>query len=201
VRYVLIPDTTGLPGYHLVQGPVTTAVGTRAYVYEADTIPPYARVIPAAVKVTNDSVIPPTLADPRLPGYDRVVLVPSNADVKPPPFRALPPASPSKARVTAWDAGKMTVELDPAPRDSSYVMIAENWYVDWRAQVDGKSAPVLRGDNALLTVPVAPGARKIELDYHSRTYARGKLIAFLTLVIVLAGFVVPPLVARRRGGG
>ena len=201
VRYVLIPDTTGLPGYHLVQGPVTTAVGTRAYVYEADTVPPYARVIPAAVKVTNDSAIPPTLADPRLPGYDRVVLLPSNAPVNPPQLRAMPPASPAKARVTAWDAGKMTVELDPAPRDSSYVIIAENWYVDWRAQVDGKSASVLRGDNALLTIPVAPGARKIELDYHSRTYARGKLIAFMTLLIVLAGFIVPPLVARRRGGG
>ena len=94
----------------------------------------------------------------------------------------------------------MTVELDPAPRDSSYVMIAENWYVDWRAEVDGKAAPVLRGDNALLTIPVAPGARRVELTYHSRTYARGKVIALLTLLIVLGAFAVPPLMARRRGG-
>jgi hypothetical protein len=201
VRYVLIPDTTAIPGYHLVEGPVSTAAGNRAYVYEADTLPPYARVIPAAVKVENDSAIPPTLADPRLPGYDHAVLLPSNAPINPPALTALPPPSPSKARVTAWDAGKMTVELDPAPRESSYVMIAENWYVDWRARVDGQAALVLRGDNSLLTIPVAPGARKIELDYHSRTYARGKLIAGVTLVIVLAGFVVPPLAARRRGGG
>jgi uncharacterized membrane protein YfhO len=93
----------------------------------------------------------------------------------------------------------MTVELDPAPRDSSYVMIAENWYLDWRASVDGQPGMVLRGDNSLLTIPVAPGARKIELSYHSRTYTRGKVIAFVTLLIVLAGFAVP-LVARQRRG-
>ena len=202
VRFVLIPDSTTLPGYHLVQGPVTTAAGSRAFVYEADTIPPYARVIPAAVKIENDSAIAPTLADPRMPGYDRVVLLTSDAPITPRPIqREMPTPSASRARVTAWDAGKMTVELDPTPRDSSYVMIAENWYLDWRATVDGQPAQILRGDNSLLTIPVAPGARKIELDYHSRTYARGKLIAFVTLLIVLAGCVVPPLVARRRSSG
>src|SRR5437899_2816442 len=198
VRYVLIPDSAALPGYHIVMGPVVTAAGTRAFVYEADTIPPYARVVPAALKVDNDSAIPPTLADPRLPGFDQVVLLPKDAPLSPPPLRGLPPPSASRARVTAWDAGQMTVELDPAPRDSSYVMIAENWYLDWRASVDGQAARVLRGDHALLTIPVAPGARKIELRYHSSAYAQGKVIAFATLVIVLAGFVVPPLVARRR---
>ena len=200
VRYVLIPDSAALPGYHIVMGPVVTAAGTRAFVYEADTIPPYARVVPAALKVDNDSAIPPTLADPRLPGFDRVVLLPKDAPLSPPALRGLPPPSASRARITAWDAGQMTVELDPAPRDSSYVMIAENWYLDWRASVDGHAARVLRGDNALLTIPVAPGARKIELRYHSSAYAQGKVIAFATLVIVLAGFVVPPLVARRRRG-
>jgi len=44
VRYVLIADTAQIPGYHLALGPVTTAAGTRTYVYEADTVPPYARV-------------------------------------------------------------------------------------------------------------------------------------------------------------
>jgi hypothetical protein len=201
VRYVLIPDSAALPGYHIVMGPVATAAGTRAFVYEADTIPPYARVVPAALKVDNDSAIPPTLADPRLPGFDRVVLLPKEAPLSPPALRGLPPPSVSRARVTAWDAGRMTVELDPAPRDSSYVMIAENWYLDWRASVDGHAARVLCGDNALLTIPVAPGSRKIELSYHSRAYAQGKVIAFVTLILVLAGFVVPPLVARRRSSG
>ena len=199
VRYVLIPDTTTVPGYHLAFGPVTTAAGTRAFVYEADTLPPYARVIRGAAKV-DPGAIPPTLADPRLPGYDRVVLFATDAPVNPPPLQDWPPPSPSRARVTAWATGKMSIALDPPPPDSSYVLVSENWYVDWRATVDGRPAPVLRGDHALITVPVPPGARTVELRYHSRTFARGKLIAFVTLAVVLAGFVVPPVVARKRRG-
>lgn len=199
VRYVLIPDSAAIPGYHLAFGPVMTAAGTRAFVYEADTVPPYARVVPGAAKV-DAGAIPPTLSDPRLPGYDRIVFFASDAPINTPPLQGWPPPSPSRARVTAWRAGRMTIALDPAPRDSSYVLVAENWYVDWQATVDGRPAPVLRGDHALITVPVPPGARTVELSYYSRTFARGKRIAFGTLVLVLAGFVVPPVVARKRRG-
>ncbi len=200
VRYVLIADTAQIPGYHLALGPVTTAAGTRTYVYEADTVPPYARVAPAAVKV-DVGAIPPTLADPRMPGYDRVVLFGNDAPVNPPPLQGWPSPSPSKARVTAWDAGRMTIALEPPPADSSYVLVSENWYVDWRATVDGRAAPVLRGDHALITVPVGPGARSVELSYHSRTFARGKVIALFSLLVVLAGFVAPAVVQRRRARG
>jgi hypothetical protein len=199
VRFLLISDTANVPGYHKVLGPVQTASGSRGYVYEADTVPPYARVSPVAVKVDVDSVVPPTLADPRLPGFDRVVLLPSNSPVNPPPLKGgLPPASPSRARVTAWDAGKMTVELEPPPPDSSYVLIAENWYLDWRVSIDGHPGQVLRGDHALITIPVGPGAKRLELSYHSRAFAKGKAIALVTLLLVIAGFVVPPVVERRR---
>jgi hypothetical protein len=177
---------------------VTTAAGTRAYVYEADTVPPYARVVPAAAKL-DSSTIAATLADPRLPGYDRVVLFPNEAAVNPAPLQSLPDPSPSKAKVTAWDAGRMTIALDPPPSDSSYVLVSENWYVDWRASVDGKTAAVLRGDHALITVPVGPGARSVELSYHSRTFTRGKQIAFVSLLVVLAALIVPPVIERRRG--
>jgi uncharacterized membrane protein YfhO len=92
----------------------------------------------------------------------------------------------------------MTIELEPPPHDSSYVLISENWYLDWRVNVDGHPGQVLRGDHALLTIPVAPGARRLELSYYSRSFARGKAIGLLTLLLVIAGFVVPPAWERRR---
>ena len=195
---MIIPDTAQIPGYHKVLGPVETAAGGHAYLYEADTAPPYARVVSAVTKVGADSLIPPTLADPRMPGYDRVVLLPSAAPINPAPLTALPPPSPSRARVTAWDAGKMTIALEPAPHDSSYVLIAENWYLDWRVSIDGKPGQVLRGDHALLTIPVAPGAQRLELSYYSRSFGRGKVIGMVSLLIVLAGFLVAPAWQRRR---
>ena len=196
VRYVIIPDTANLPGYHRVLGPVTTGSGARAFLYEADTLPPYVRVVPAAVKV-DDQAIPATLADPRLPGYDRVVLFPQTAPITPRPVTTFPPSSASRGQLTAWSAGKMSITLDPPPTDSSYVLIAENWYLDWSVAVDGRPGQVLRGDNSLLTIPVAAGARRLELSYHSRAIARGLAIGLVSLLIVITGFLVPPAWRRR----
>jgi hypothetical protein len=201
VRFVVTPDSTvGLPGYHRVLGPVVTGAGVPAWLYEADVPPPYARVVPTAVKVEPDR-IPPTLADPRLPGFDRVVLLTPDAPVAVTPLTGgLPNSSPARARVSAWRPGAMSIDLDPVPPADSYVLVSENWYVDWRATVDGASAPVLRGDHSLITVPVPAGARRVELTYRSAAYARGKAVALGSLAVVLASFGLP-LVRRRRNDG
>jgi hypothetical protein len=201
VKFVVTPDTTmTLPRYHRVLGPVETGAGGRAYLYEADTPPPYARVVPAALKVEAER-IPPTLADPRLPGFDRVVLVPPDAPVNPPSLTDWPPPSSARARVISWRPGAMTIELDPVPPAASYVLVSENWYVDWRATVDGVPAQVLRGDHALITIPVPTGAGRVELTFQSATYARGKAISFASLAAVLASFVLPLVQRRRRRRG
>ncbi|HWO89615.1 MAG TPA: YfhO family protein [Gemmatimonadales bacterium] len=199
VKYVITPDTMVIPGYHRVLGPVQTGAGRRAWLYEADSAPPYARVVPAVLKVADER-IPPTLADARLPGFDRVVFVPEDAPVNSTALSQLPAPSNSRARVTAWRPGAMTIELDPAPESDSYLLVSENWYVDWRATVDGSPAQVLRGDHALITVPVRAGARRVELEYHSAKYAQGRAIAYASLAIVLASFVAP-LARRRRQSG
>jgi hypothetical protein len=197
VRFVLTPDTLRIPGYHRVLGPAQTGTGGQGYLLEADTTPPYARVVPAAAKLADER-IPPTLADPRLPGFDRVVLLPLDAPANPLPVTDWPPPSRSRARVTAWHPGAMTIELDPPPPAPSYVLVSENWYLDWRATVDGAPAQVLRGDHALITVPVAAGARRVELTYRSASYATGKAIALVSLMLLLAAFVVPAIRSRGR---
>lgn len=196
VAYVIAPDTIAVPGYHRALGPVETAAGSSAWLYEADSIPPYARVVPAAMTIDEER-IPLTLADPRLPGFDRVVLLTPDAPVSPPPLAELPEPSPARASVTAWSPGAMTIALDPAPPSASYLLVSENWYVDWRATVDSARAQVLRGDNSLITIPVAAGARRVELTYRSATYERGKLIAFVSLAVLLAT-LVGPVIQRRR---
>ncbi len=196
VRFVIAPDTMHLPGFHRELGPVVTAAGRQAYLYRADSTPPYARVVPAALKL-DDARTPATLADPRLPGFDRVVFVPADAPVTTPPISELPPPSAARARVTAWQPGAMTVELEPAPAAASYLLVSENWYVDWRATVDGARAPVLRGDHSLITVPVPAGARRVELAFRSSWYDRGKLVSVASLALILGSFGAP-LVRRRR---
>lgn len=197
VRFVILSDTASIPGYHLVLGPALTGGGPTAYLYEADTAPPYVRVVPAAAKGEPDRIVP-TLIDPRM-DYDRIVLFDTTESVNPLPLTELPSPSPSRASITRWEPGRMTISLDPLPPADSYVLISENWYPDWRARVDGSVAPVLRGDQTFLTVPVKAGSRRVELEFTSRNYARGRLITWASLLLLAAWGGGAMLWRRRKG--
>ena len=194
VRFLLISDTVRVPGYHKVLGPVETAAGSRGYLYEADTAPPYARVVPAAFKLDSATIIP-TLLDPRM-DYSRIVLFATDQPVVPAPMKELPPPSPSRATVTSWQPGRMTVTLDPAPPKPSYLVVAENWYPDWQVAIDGHAGQLLRGDYSLITVPLPAGARTVDLTFHSRLYEIGKAITLASLALLLIALVAS-LAGRR----
>ena len=199
IRFVILPMEAQFPGFRIVARTAQAApAGGAGYLYEADTIPPYARVIGAAVK-TDESRMVPTLLDPRW-DYNRVVLLPEDAPVNPPQLTAMPPAVAARAAVTAWAPGEMTIRLDPAPEQDGYVVVSENWYPDWRATVDGQQAQVLRGQRSLITIPVARGARDIQLRMVSPSYQQGKAISLITLAAIGLWFVLP-LARRRKTGG
>ena len=184
VRFVVLPDTQAIPGYHRVLGPVTTGAGSTAYLYEADTVPPYLRVVPAAAKGDTDQIVP-TLIDPRL-DYNRLVLFDRTEAINPLPVTEMPAPSPSRASFTRWSPGRMSIAIDPAPPQDSYLLVAENWYPDWHATVDGQPVTALRGDQTFLTVPVKAGARQVELQFSSRYFATGKLITLASFLLLLA---------------
>ena len=198
VRYFVYPDTLRVPGFHPVLGPVRTGLGQQAYLYEADTVPPYARVVPAAVKVEPDRIVP-TLMDPRL-DFDRLVLFDTAQHVNPLPVTEMPAPSPSHATLTHWAPGRMSISLEPAPPAPGYVLVAENWYKDWRATVDGAPAAVYRGDRTLITVPVPAGARRVDLVFVADDYRTGRTATLASLLVLAVGLVAPPLWRRRRRG-
>jgi hypothetical protein len=196
VRFVIAPaGLDSLPGYRPVLAGAVTASGAAANLLERTDPVPWARVIPAALK-TDDERLVPTLMDPRLP-LDRIVLLGSDATVEPPPITAVPDPSPSRATMTAWRPGEMTIALDPAPPAPSFVLVAENWFPEWEATVDGQPAALLRGNHTMLTVPVPAGARTVELAFRSGTFRTGKLLTLVSLAMVAVAFVAP-LALRRR---
>jgi len=205
VRYVVWPAEDQQLGenapfarrYHKVLSAVVTSGGVTADLYERTDSVRYARVVPAAVKA-QDAQIVPALMNPRF-DIDRLVLVPPDAPVATPNLDSMPPAMASRATFTAWAPGLMTINLDPVPEHDAFVVISENWYPDWHATVDGRDAPVERGQGTLLTVPVPRGARVVQLRFASRSYQVGKVVSLASLaaVVVLLGL---PLVLKRRGG-
>ncbi|MGD0484963.1 MAG: YfhO family protein, partial [Gemmatimonadales bacterium] len=208
VRYVIAPAQEkplgeGVPEFTLrfrrVLAGVSASSGQLADLYERnDSAPaPYARVVPAAVKVPDEQTVP-TLLNPRL-DYSRLVLLPEDAPVQVPRLDSMPAPSASRATFLAWEPGLMTVRLDPAPENDSYLVVSENWYPDWRAEVDGSPARVLRGDQSLLTVPLPRGVRVVQLRFESASYRTGKGITLSSLAIVLLALLLPSALKRRRG--
>lgn len=194
IRYAIVPDTVRVPGYHRILGPVTTGGGTTGYLYEADSIPPYARVVPAATKGDSGQIVP-TLADPRM-DYGQVVLFDRAEPVDPLPLGANRVPSPSRATFTQYAPGRMTISLAPPSPSDAYLLIAENWYPDWHAAVDGAPAVVLRGDETFLTVPLKAGARRVELSFTSHYYRQGRLVTWIAL-LALAAWAGGVVVWRR----
>ena len=199
VRYLLLPNPQAVPGYHQVLEPVTTTPGTPAVLFERDTAAPYVRVVPGAAKLPDDQTVP-TVIDPRFP-YNAIALYPDTVSgLTPEPIRGGQAPAPMGVRPTlaAWAPGEMRVTLDGAAAKPTYLVIGETWYPDWHATVDGKAAPVLRADHALLSVVLPPGAREVTLRFASAAYARGKLVTLAAVLVTLALLAAPRW--PRRGG-
>jgi hypothetical protein len=200
LRYVLLPVPVHLPSYHVVAHVIMPPGGasTEGTLFEADTAPPYARLVPAAVKVEEDRIVP-TLVDSRF-DYNRLVLLPPDAPVTTPPLDSTyPPPLAGRATVSDWAPGAMTVRLDPAPEKDAYLLVSENWYPDWHATVDGRDATVLRGQHTLLTVPVPRGARVVKLWFASASYRTGKGMTLASLGAIALWLFLPLALRRRRG--
>ncbi|HEV8149070.1 MAG TPA: hypothetical protein VGP61_02695 [Gemmatimonadales bacterium] len=197
VRYVLLTQAQTLPGYHQILGPTATTVGSAALLYEADTIPPYLRLMAGALKAPAEQIAG-TVVLPRFPAL-QVALYPEGEQVSPGDLGGRLPEPPrAVARLAAWDAGKMRVAIEGSDPRPLYLVIGENWYKDWTATVDGAAAPVLRAQNTLLSVVVPPGAKEISLEFRSKEYQRGKLISLLALLALAALIIIPQLRARGR---
>lgn len=195
IRYIVLNQAQTVPGFHQVLGPVTTHEGP-GFLLEADTIPPYARVLAGAAKVPDDQLVA-TASDPRFP-LDRIAVYPDTAAVTPEPLNgAIPGRSPVTAAVTAWEAGRFGVTLTGTASAPQYLVIAENWYRDWHATIDDKPATVLRAQGSLLSVVVPPGAKSVAFWFDSPAYHRGKTISLISLAGIAVLFGIP-LVRRRH---
>ena len=201
VRYAIAPygarNADSIPGFKRVLDSVQTAAGGRASLFERIEPQPYARVVPGGFKATDSSVVVSTLLDPRI-AYSRVVLFTPEQPVTPTPIREMPPPSPARASMTAWEPGRMTIALDPAPPRESYLLVSENWYPDWHATVDSIPTPVLRGDYSLITVTVPAGAKRVDLAFRSRDYETGRTVSVVSLLVLVA--VAAAALVRRRSG-
>jgi hypothetical protein len=197
INHIIIPSELApdsIPGFELVLADQPTWNGIAASLYRRSVPVPYARLVPAGLKMADDSAVS-TVLDPRFP-VDRIVLLAPEAPVEPAELAEFPEVPPNEVSVAHWEPGQMTIAIDPPVNRPGYLLVAENWYPDWHATAAGESLPVVRGNQTLITVPVDTGTSEVQLQFESNEYKVGKMIMLVGLI--LSGLAVAvPLIKRR----
>jgi uncharacterized membrane protein YfhO len=74
--------------------------------------------------------------------------------------------------------------------------LADLWYPDWVATLDGHEVPVLRADYALRAVLVPAGHHRIEFHFRSKAIREGLMLTLVSLVgallLIVAGWLRRP---------
>lgn len=94
------------------------------------------------------------------------------------------------ARVLNPKFQNSSVEMEvnsPAP---TVVVVAQTFYHDWRATVDGIEVPLLRANHAFQAVQVPQGTHKVVLRYVDRAFQLGALLSVIGWVGCLAGLKI-----------
>ncbi len=198
VRYLYTNGAPELvPGLKHVVGPVRNAAGSTVHLYELPGENPFAWVAPVMVKAPDDAVLA-TVRDPRFDPLLAALVAPESEVAVVATLAQLPPPTGIDVAVRRYEPGRIELALDaPAPVGSALV-VSENFYPGWRAEVDGREAPVARMDLALLGVPLPDGARNVALTFRSRPYEVGKAITLAAIAAALVMALGGALADRRR---
>jgi hypothetical protein len=90
-----------------------------------------------------------------------------------------------------WSA---RVEL-PEP---AVLVTADPWYPGWTVEVDGKPGRLLRANYAQRALALSAGSHVVKFSYGAQAWVRGRRIARVSGLLILAGWIVPPVITRRR---
>ncbi|HEY4229303.1 MAG TPA: YfhO family protein [Thermoanaerobaculia bacterium] len=148
-------------------------------VFENLSALPRAFLVPAwGVRVVPGGDRPELLAirerdfDPR-----KTVILPS---APPPTGLGTPAENPG---VAAYAQGVNAVGLTARAAEPSLLVVSQMYYPGWKAIVDGREAPLLRADYALVAVALVAGAHEVRIVYDPASFRTGAWLS-------LAGFVV-----------
>ena len=198
VKYVILDQLVQFPMLEPLGGELRTYDGRAAFLYRVRQPSPYAYVVGRGLRVEQpDAAIIPTMLDPRFDPR-RLLLVPADAPAGDDSVTALPPAVDIPVSVREPRPGRLELQLERPTSDSAFVFIAENYFPDWSATVDGRPARIVRAQVSLMAVAVPAGARSVVLEFHSDSYALGRTITLISILAVIALAVATAVVTRRR---
>src|ERR1035438_10483327 len=86
-------------------------------------------------------------------------------------------SSPAKVTVQEFSPHKVRFEVEAA--QPVMAVIAQSYYHNWRASVDGQPTRLWRADHAFQALKVPAGRRQVTLTYQDRPFYCGAVISLL----------------------
>ncbi|MGH7941072.1 MAG: YfhO family protein [Limisphaerales bacterium] len=105
-------------------------------------------------------------------------------------------AAPARVMDSTFQNSSVKIAVaSPAP---CIVVVAQTFYHDWRASVDGRNVPLLRANYAFQAVQVPKGNHHIVLRYVDRAFQFGAAVSVIAWICCLAGLVRSRTFVPRR---
>ncbi len=89
--------------------------------------------------------------------------------------------APASGSVSWVSRSPNELVLSVATERDALLVIADNWFPAWHAEVDGAEAPVLRAYHTLRAVPVAAGEHTVRMYYRSDAVTRSLWLSLIVL--------------------
>lgn len=137
------------------------------------------------------------LLDPGLDPSGTVVL-----EAAPPPgpwsSSSREPSAKARVTITQYEAERVTIEVD-APA-AGFLVLTDQHYPGWTAEVNGKPAPdLLRADYLFRAVPLEAGESEVVFRFKPQSFRTGALACAAALILGL-GMIGLGRRKRMRGG-
>lgn len=161
-----------------------------ALVYEVTSALPRAYLVPAVQKLPRDRILPTMVGGSWNPA--QVAYVAADADVNLPGG-----ALTGSARVT--EHGPDHVSVQTTADRPALLVLADNDYAGWTAQIDGREAPIVRTNHTLRGVVVPQGTHTVQFRFHPDDLYTGFYL-YLASFGLLAAYGLFLLVMRFRRG-
>jgi hypothetical protein len=107
----------------------------------------------------------------------------------------LGPVDGASATIASYKLNQVVVDVNT--RGPALLRLADLYYPDWIAIVEGREVPVLKADYLLRAVAVPAGHHRVEFRFHSRALGKGLTLSLVSLAIALGLLAAGWLVARR----
>ncbi|MEC7833796.1 MAG: hypothetical protein VX604_02670, partial [Gemmatimonadota bacterium] len=171
VKYILWPD---LEMGGSIQGPAIAQLqlqdGRLFETIFSDPGLPRARLVGNSVIKTDNEAVPYMLSDLFDPELEVVLNEPAPIDLI---------GRPVTGEVSWIERTTNRMSLEVSTEDPALLVIADNWFPAWKAEIDGRQVDILRAYHSLRAIPVSPGEHQVVLTYRSELLVRSLWISII----------------------